>query len=435
MRKIVLTTFGSLGDLHPYMALGVELQRRGHQVTLVTPALYEARVKAYGLAFAPMGPEDMSPEDPKLTALAFHPTRGMRYLHEKIVFPHLRRGYDELSAICQGKDLLVSGSLSYVSPLVAAKHGIPWISSLLQPMALMSRQEPLVPPFLPWIRHYDWFGPKARDVFIKAYLRGTRSWQTPLSDLRRGLGLPPDPRPFPDWLISPALNLSMFSSVFAPVQLDWPGSNQVTGFIFSDKRQPGDQTDSALLDFMRAGPPPVVFTLGSAAVTIAGNFYDVAHAVAQKLGVRAVLLAGKGAAALKAKVQSPDVFVQDYAPYSEVLPLASVVVHQCGIGTCAQTLRAGKPTLAVPFGVDQFDNAARLERFGVGRFLPIGKFSELRATKALASLLADQGAAEKARSMGQALSAEDGLRSAADAIESQAFGLASQSMVGPPGRR
>lgn len=417
MSKILISTFGSLGDLHPYLALGAELRRRGHQVTLATAATYAAKVKAHDLDFCALGPRDLTPDDPELTARAFQARRGIEYLHREIVFPHVRQGYADMDAVAAGMDLMLTGSLSYVAPLIAERRRILWASSILQPSGLLSRQEPLVPPFLPGLRRQRWVGPRLRDLLIRGFLRGAKSWQRPLDELRQELGLPADPRPFFESMVSPALHLALFSPIFGPPQTDWPTSTRQTGFVFSDKREPTDQSGVALLDFMRRGPAPVVFTLGSAAVLIAGDFYETAARVARRLGTRAVLLVGPRADELRGKLASDDVFVQDYAPFSEVLPFASVVVHQCGVGTCAQVLRAGRPSLAVPFGVDQFDNGARLERFGVGGFLPIRRFDERRASAALAAVLSDGDALKRADVMAQALRREDGLGAAVDQIE------------------
>src|SRR5690606_34260805 len=83
------------------------------------------------------------------------------------------------------------------------------------------------------------------------------------------------------------------------------------------------------------------------------------------------------------------VFAIDYAPYSEVFPFAEVVVHQAGVGTTAQVLRSGRPSLAVPFGADQYDNAARLERLGCGTSLPASRYNAPRASQVLKRLMAN----------------------------------------------
>ncbi len=121
-----------------------------------------------------------------------------------------------------------------------------------------------------------------------------------------------------------------------------------------------DHADRVLVDdlvrFLEAGPPPIVFTLGSSAVWIAEDFYELSIRAVRELNQRAVLLVGNREQLRLASV--PDsVGIFEYAPHNLVMSYASIIVHQGGIGTTAQALRAGRPMLVVPFGQDQPDNA------------------------------------------------------------------------------
>jgi UDP:flavonoid glycosyltransferase YjiC (YdhE family) len=106
-----------------------------------------------------------------------------------------------------------------------------------------------------------------------------------------------------------------------------------------------------------------------------------------------------------------------YAPYSQVFPHAAVIVHQGGSGTTGQALRAGRPQLIVPYGWDQPDNAARVERIGVGKHIPRSAWSTATAVTALSQLLHDDSFSARASKVGAEIQAEDGLASACDAIE------------------
>jgi UDP:flavonoid glycosyltransferase YjiC (YdhE family) len=107
----------------------------------------------------------------------------------------------------------------------------------------------------------------------------------------------------------------------------------------------------------------------------------------------------------------------EYAPYSEVFPRAAAIVHQGGIGTTAQALRAGIPQLVVPFGFDQPDNAARLERLGVARSIARSRYRGKSAANALRVLLAQPGYPQRARAVSRRMQAERGVHLACDAIE------------------
>jgi len=113
---------------------------------------------------------------------------------------------------------------------------------------------------------------------------------------------------------------------------------------------------------LAAGPAPVVFTLGSAAVLAAGRFYEFSAKAAIKLGVRAVLLIGTDPRNRLKQELPKTICVAEYAPYSALFNRSAMVVHQGGVGTTAQCLRAGKPMLIMPYSHDQPDNARRMRR-------------------------------------------------------------------------
>ena len=163
---------------------------------------------------------------------------------------------------------------------------------------------------------------------------------------------------------------------------------------------------------MAAGEAPIVFTLGSAAVQIAGDFYTESLAAVQKLGCRAVFLVGD------LKLETPsNVIAADYAPYSQLFPHAKAVVHQGGVGTIAQVLRAGVPMLVVPFSYDQPDNAARVVRLGVGRTIARKKYRQDTAIKELQLLLKDPQYKTKASEIAQIIRTENGVETACNEIE------------------
>jgi len=157
-----------------------------------------------------------------------------------------------------------------------------------------------------------------------------------------------------------------------------------------------------------------VFTLGSTAVHNPGDFYDASAEAARLLGRRAVLLVGANPAP---RASSKDILVLPYAPYSRIFPHAAAIVHQGGSGTTGQAMLAGKPMLFVPYGWDQPDNAARVERLGMGLHVARSRYSARTATAALEQLLSDPHYSARAVEVGRQIHAENGLTGACDAIE------------------
>jgi UDP:flavonoid glycosyltransferase YjiC (YdhE family) len=211
----------------------------------------------------------------------------------------------------------------------------------------------------------------------------------------------------------------MFSRLLANPQPDWPPNVHVTGPLFWDETEATGQPSLDLDRFLAAGPPPIVFTLGSAAVNAAGRFYADSLAAAVALGRRAIFLVGAVRSNL---AQLPDPLLEGtlalpYVPHARVFAASAAIVHQGGSGTLAQALRAGRPMLVVPFGHDQPDNAARAKRLGVAHVVPAGRYTAASAVHALYPLLRNAGMAECAAVVGREVRAEDGVGCACQLIE------------------
>lgn len=414
MARIVLATFGSYGDLNPFLALALELKRRGHDPVVATAEGYRRDVESRGLGFAPVRP-DLDRGDLALFERALDRVKGPEVIIREILTPRVRESYENLERAAAGADLLLSHSLTYAAPVLAEKKNMIWLSVVLQPLMFLSAEDPSVLAPAPWLGALRPLGPAVnRLVFLLVKLAGSR-WGDPVRALREELGLPRGADPLFDGQYSPYGTLALFSPLYGPPQLDWPENTLACGFPFLDSDIGGKGLDPRLEAFLNAGTPPVVFTLGSAAVMIAGDFFRNAAVAVKGHGVRAILLAGPAAKDLTDLPNGVEAF--ESAPYHDLFPRCAAVVHSGGIGTTAQALRAGVPQMIVPFAHDQFDNAARVARLGVGAALdgrnPTGR--ELAAT--LSRLLDDDDIKKEAARVGTAIRAENGVMLACDAIE------------------
>lgn len=416
-RRIVLATYGSFGDLHPYLAVARVLQARGHRPVVATSNFYRAKVEALGLAFQPVRPDAPDLDaNPDLAARAMEPKRGTEMVVRELVLPFLRQSYEDLSEAARGADLLVAHPLTFATRMVAEKQGLPWASSLLAPLSFVSAYDPPVPPAAPWFEWLRPLGPLFHRVFFRFIRRTMRPWSTPCDELRAELGLPPLANPLFEGQHAPGLVLAMFSEVLGRPQRDWPAQTCVTGFPFFDTDS-AQAPDEDLERFLVAGQAPLVFTLGSSAVMAAGDFYEESLKAARLLGRRAVLLIGSRPGRLSLGPQGSDALACAYAPHSQLFPHAAAVVHQGGVGTTAQALRAGRPMLVVPFAHDQPDNAARVRRLGVARVLSRRRYRVARVASELRRLLGNPLYAERAAAVGAQVRREDGAAAAADALE------------------
>jgi UDP:flavonoid glycosyltransferase YjiC (YdhE family) len=414
-KRIVLATLGSYGDIHPYMAIAAELRSRGHDPVIATSELYREKIHAGGFEFAPVRPHLPPPQeqDPVMMERVMNPKSGSGFLLNEILFPFVRDGYEDLVRVVAGADLLLTHPVSLAAPLVAQKTQMPWVSSVLAPVSFMSAYDFPVPPFWPWMRHMQLFGPR----FVASFFKQAKKYykNKGYEEFREELGLPDRGGPVFEGQHSPTLILALFSKVFAQPQPDWPPQTRVTGFAFYDGRNELAMPPE-LAKFLDDGPPPIVFTLGSSAVWVARDFYRESIGAAKLLGRRAVLLIGDERNRLEESLP-PEMIAVNYAPFESLLAHACAMVHHGGVGTTSQGLRAGIPTLIVPFAFDQPDNAAHAARLGGSRTLPRSKYRAARVASELDILLTKPEHASRAQQTGRLLRSENGAGVASDLIE------------------
>lgn len=413
--RIVLTTLGSLGDLHPYIAIALELKALGHRPAIASSPYFREKIEVLGIDFFPVRPDFPAPEEnPAMIAEFMDAKHGPERVIREWVMPNVRDAFADIDAASHGADLLVSHPITYGTRMVAELRGIPWASSILAPISMMSAYDiPVLP--IPGLLMMSKLGSGIPGAVIAFAKHTIRHWTAPVQELRAELGLPQIADPLFEGQHSPDLVLAIYSEVLGSAQPDWPANSQITGFAFYDKHKVNQLTPE-LSAFLDAGPPPIVFTLGSSAVINPGSFYEESAQAAQKLGRRAVLLVGPDALKNGPTNLPEGVIAFDYAPYSELFPRAAAIVHQGGVGTTGQAMRSGRPTLIVPFAHDQPDNAERARKLGVSRTLARHRYTAKRAATQLAILLDDPRYSTRASEVGRQVQSERGAEHAARAL-------------------
>lgn len=234
------------------------------------------------------------------------------------------------------------------------------------------------------------------------------------------MGLPavsPLGDPFHSGQHSPDGVLSLFSSVFAHAQADWPQRVLVTGF---PRYRQAAVLDPELQRFIESGAPPLVFSLGSVAIYANERFLQESLQAVIELGMRAVLLTGSSRMRDRLPEKLPaSIFAIDYAAHAALFPFAAAIVHHAGIGTSSEALHAGRPMLAVPHGFDQFDNAARLKQLGVAEICAARHYIRGNIVPILRKILEDRSYSESAKVMADRLLLENAAEAAADRIEAE----------------
>jgi UDP:flavonoid glycosyltransferase YjiC (YdhE family) len=412
-RRIILSCWGSYGDLFPYLALARGLAARGVTPIVATRPYYRERVEAEGFGFLALEP-DLDPSDRALIARVMDPAKGSAVIVRELVMPHVRTTFAAIREATRAADLVVTHPLTFASRLAAEAERRPWISTVLAPAGFFSTHDfPVFAPY-PGLVRLARIAPVVARGFLTVARRATTAWTQDLARLRTELELPPVPAPLFEGQFSPFGTLALFSRVLAGPQRDWPPRTTLTGFPFYDERT---TMTPSLEAFLNAGEPPVVFTLGSSAVGAAGTFYQESLDAVARLGCRAVLLVGRNPDNRPRTELPASVAAAEYAPHAALFPRAAAIVHHGGVGTTAQALRAGRPTLIVPHAHDQHDNARRAAALGVSRTIDARRYRGPAVAHALSALLGTPTCRARAREVGAAVSAERGVDAACEALQ------------------
>jgi UDP:flavonoid glycosyltransferase YjiC (YdhE family) len=409
----LLTSWGSHGDLHPFLALGRGLIARGHHATLVGHPDWGAETEAAGLRFVSTGEpsrEDFIRDHPEVMSMKWGGLVSLHTLVNRAIAPGFDHTIAALLAEAPAHDVIVAHHFTFPAPIVAELTGLPWATVSLAPGVVPSTYT------LPganfgrtgtgflgrgW-NHFIWSAGKIiSHIMVDPVVNRLRA--------KHGL------RPVRDAIFeahSPLLNLQLYSEHFAPRPPDWSAEKRVAGFCYFDP--PGSALAPEIEAFLDRGEPPILFTLGSVAVQKPGAFYSSAVEAMQALGLRGILLIGPEK---NRPARLPDtILCAPYSPYGLLMPRVRAVVHQCGIGTLSHTLRAGLPSVACPFAFDQPNNARRLEALGVAEIVLPHQHDARHIGQALERLLSGDASA-RAQRLGDLIRAENGVARACAILE------------------
>lgn len=408
--RILIATAGSHGDVLPFIAIGRELSRRGHEVYFYANPVFADLVTNAGLHFRPVG-----------TAQAYaalfseavenNPDRAFRRVARE--FESLGgKYYAAMQAdVLPGQTATVGSSLLFAPRLLAETCAVPCITVHLAPCIIRSDRRParLIPHWIKastpaLLRRLAWW---QLDRFYDATLTG------PLNKQRAELGLKPLKRIFQSWIHEADFVIGLFPAWFAQPQEDWPRQLVLADFPLYDHGEV-QPLFPELLRFIEAGPPPVGISAGTATAN-SQQFFKTSIAACQAAGLRAILLSPFAG---HIPQNLPDGIMHvSYAPYGGLLHRLAAFVHHGGIGSTSQALRAGVPQLIRPVAYDQFDNSARTTELGVGRELLVKQYSPHQVAKALTTLTGDPAIRRRCQEVAQRFEQPDSIDIATDAIE------------------
>jgi sterol 3beta-glucosyltransferase len=409
---ITVLAVGSQGDVLPLGALAGGLTRLGHTVRLATHDTFRGIAERAGLEFARIAgnPMEIVHGDAGQAWLASvdNPLLFMARV-SRVARDILDKLNDDALQACRGSDAVI-----YSLPLALSGHtmaealGVPGIPAALYPLHPTRDFPSIMTPTLRLGGALNWTsGWIVQQLFWRVFRSHQNRWR------RSRLGLPPLPvcSPLAAMQRDGVPMLYGYSPSILPLPEAWIGSLAVSGFWFSsawtDWSPPKD-----LLDFLEAGSPPLYVGFGSMASADPGRTAEVISDSLARTGQRAVLAAGWGGVSHAGK--GGRVFSVEHVPHGWLFPRVAAAVHHGGAGTTAAALRAGVPSIIVPFFADQFFWGSRIQALGLGpRPIPKKKLTADALTGAIGSVLSDPGMRERCRAMAARIGAEQGIEAAA----------------------
>lgn len=414
MSRIVVGTIGTRGDVQPCVAVAVALRAAGHEVTVATHVEHETAITSRGLAFRAVGGSIRAIAESELgrewLESGTSPTRYRR-LFERLFVPLQQATLEQADAAVEGHDALVYYPLAVQFLYAAERRNLPAIAIPFYPWIPTRAMKPLfAPAWLPSIGFLnERLGRLVHSMILKPFEREHELYRArvglPGLRGRAGtihafeLGVP---------------HVHVMSPRIVPPPADWPAWATITGFCFLDDA--GYEPPPALAQFLAAGPPPVYVGFGSMTGRDPGALGALVMGALERAEVRAIVSRGWGGV----EVASPSATtcVVDDVPHDWLFPRVSAVVHHGGIGTLAAGLRAGRPTVVVPFFGDQPYWAARVEELGVGPpAVPRSRLTVEALAAAIRKATTDAAILDRAAALGEEIRSENGVAATVSAIE------------------
>jgi sterol 3beta-glucosyltransferase len=413
-RRITLLTYGSRGDVEPFVALGVGLRNAGHAVRLAGPAPFAPLVQSHGLEFAPIegNPEELARAFADRVGLSWPRMVAQMIQH---VLPLAEAAFRSVEKATLDADLIVHSFLmTDAGHTLALARGVPDASAQFFPIFLPTSSFPAVAlPDLP---------------LGGVYRRATHALNTAIFRFggrllyRRVRASAPDLPRLAAWPFSgrrgdaPPILLA-YSPQILPRPADWPSHAHVTGY-WQLPPPAGWQPPPALVRFLESGPPPVYFGSGSMRTENLRALLRMVVAAIRACGLRAIL--GAPPEALDGGAGDAAVFAVDGIPHAWLFPRMRYILHHGGAGTTGAAAAAGVPSTATPFSADQAFWARQIHRLGVGPAAPPARrLTRDRLEAILHDVLANPSYQRCAHDLGEELRREDGVTSALRVIHAQ----------------
>ena len=408
--KIVLSTWGSTGDIQPFLALSERLLKAGHEVRVCTSEIYRERFTKLGVGFYAVGvPFDSERLNRLMDAIIKikNPLKSAIFIAKDGILYKAEQWYQDCLKGMEEYDLAICHSADIPGQEAAIKRHLPWISVSYCPGFIKTIYEAPAPipnlgaPLnaLSW-KLVEWLMRRGVDPLFNDFIASIGGTKRAL------IGI--------EGMYSPELNLIAASPHISVPPPDLPPKHKFTGAWFLE--EPDYEPPSALQRFLDQGPPPIIITFGSMAGTKSTDTTKILVEAVKRAGQRAIIQSGWGNLGLEHPLD--DIFFVGYVPHNFLFRHGRCVIHHGGAGTTAAACRAGAPSIVIPHLADQSYWGNTLRKLGVApKILHRQDMTAKRLAKRIDEVISSKSMAAKAKALGRKVDAEDGLGTAVKLIE------------------
>lgn len=417
--RIIILTMGSRGDVEPYVALGKGLLDAGHIVSIATHDNFKDLVVDRGMTHFPVAgnPQEVLEQEAGRrwleTGQRMNPFTFVKRMMDA-AGPTIRGMLDDYIKACQGTDLIITSTLSALAAIsLGEKLKVRVLAAYLQHVhntrlypGLMSVPKPRLGGLYNLLTY-----PLGSMIYWQMLRPHINRWRRESLKLP-GLSLK---GPFSKLARQRYKCLYGFSPTVVPRAPEWGDNIYITGYWFLEKLSEW-QPPSDLLEFLESGEPPVFVGFSSMTNREPETVTRIVIEALEKAGQRGIIGTGWGGLG---DIDIPDnIFMIDSAPFDWLFPRMAAVVHHGGAGTTATGLRAGVPSIVVPFFADQFFWGWRVSELGVGpQAIPRKKLTAERLAAAIKEAVGNNDMRRRAADIGERIRSENGIANAVTVID------------------
>ncbi len=411
--KITIATVGTRGDVQPYIALGLGLQEAGNQVQIATDPLFQDFIERAGLGFTPVAADPRKAMQEDIRQIGSNPVRLLRWMKDQFT-PLARQYFIDMRVACQDTEAILVSALAFAAMHVAQSLGIPSLATYLYPVTPTQAFPSMVAANSPWwLSTMGWFNWLSFRLYNLGFFRMMLPMVNQLRD--EVLGLPPVP-----WSYYTKIDLSEVPIIYGyskhvlPKPADWGDHLHVTGYWFLD--EPDWNPPIELSQFLECGPIPIYIGFGSMVDEEARKTTEIVLEALEMTNRRAILHGGWSD--LGATHLPEEVFRVSDVPHRWLFPQMAAVIHHGGAGTTAAALRAGVPSVIVPYFGDQPFWAHHVHQLGASP-KPISRkyLSAANLARAILETTQNEILLKNSSLLGNNIRAEDGTKRAVELIE------------------